>query len=270
MAEGSPRREGFKHRRSGPDDTGGGRMGVGKALVDGAKRRDRRERRPVGGPPLRGAAEHAPQHGGHPDQPRRRLRDRRRDHGRAPHDPRLPQLSRLRDAGGRLDSAPYRVPRRDLLRVRARDARGAHHPGRRGHHGLGRRASHLPPHPRRAARGVRGPDPRHRRHPRVDARRADDRRRRGAGRHRPVQPRLRSLRRGGPAAPRGARLARRDRDLEREAPPGGADGGGDVVGPARAVRAAHPAALGRRHPPGSDRDRVVADRRSGGRVPHPR
>ena len=41
---------------------------------------------------------------------------------------------------------------------------------------------------------------------------------------------LRCIRRGGPASPRGARVARCDRDLQREALPGRARGGGDLVG----------------------------------------
>ena len=62
----------------------------------------------------------------------------------------------------------------------------------------------------------------------------------GPGRHRPVQPRLRRLRRGGPAAPRGARLPRGDRDLERQAAPGRARGRGDVGRAPAACRSSSP------------------------------
>ena len=113
-----------------------------------------------------------------------------------------------------------------LLRVRGGDPRGAHH-GRWARASRARvaatRESLLTPDAREVDFAVA--DPGHRRHPRVDA-----------GRARWCAATdvtgvivlsslgLREVRRGGPAAARGARLARGGRDREREALPGRARG----------------------------------------------
>ena len=155
---------------------------------------------------------------------------------------------------GRADAG--RVPRRDVLRVREGDLEtliteiGE---GITGHVAATRGVAHHARCPRGATSRSRSPAPTT--ISRVDARRADGRRRQVLGRDHAVDARVREVRRGGPAAARGPGLARSGRAPEREALPGRTRGGGDLDGAAAAVADADAAALDRRHPAGGDRDR---------------
>ena len=110
-------------------------------------------------------------------------------------------------------------------------------------------------HARRPGGDVLGHDRGHRRRPaRIDAGGADGRRRRRRGRDRALEPRLRHVRRRGPAHARGAGPARRGGVPRCAAARGGArrrPGGGRA--PA-AVAGAHRPAHARRHLPRCDRD----------------
>ena len=155
------------------------------------------------------------------------------------------------------------VPRRPD-RVQVRDARGVGHPGRRGDHRLcgelGRDVLRARRPPRRAGMA----DRRDRRDRRVAPGRSAESGRQGDRRHRALEPRDRSVRRGGPACARGAGLARRGRLREREPAPEGTRGREDLVRTARALAGAQ---WGRRRlqRPRPSRDRDPVDHRWLGR-----
>ncbi len=170
-----------------------------------------------------------------------------------------------------LDAAAHRVPRRDLLRVRARDPGGAHHPRRRGHHRLGGRASHLVAHAGRETGRVR----------RSRSADTDDILESmlavpmtvgdvvqgvivlsslGYGAFDEEDQRLLEVLASHAAiAISNAKLLQ----AEREA----AETSTALLGLSKQLTQLR---IGRRHPPGCDRDRLVADRRGGGRVPRAR
>ena len=194
---------------------------------------------------------------------RRRRRDRRSHHHRAQDLDRLPQLSDLPPARRWDHAVADDVPRRPD-RVQVRDARGVGHPGRRGDHRLcgelGRDVLRARRPPRRAGMA----DRRDRRDRRVAPGRAAESGRQGDRRHRALEPRDRSVRRGGPACARGACLARRGRLREREPAPEGTRGREDLVRTARALPGAQ---WGRRRlqRPRPRRDRGPVDHRWLGR-----
>ena len=133
------------------------------------------------------------------------------------HDHRLPQLPRVPDRARRRHPDADRVPRRVVPRVRGRDARGADHQGRRRPDGPRGRDRRITADAERPRGRVLDPDRGDRRHRRIDAPGPDEARRPGHGRDRALEPRLRQVRRGGPAPSRGARLPCRGGVRERHA-----------------------------------------------------
>ena len=142
------------------------------------------------------------------------------------------------------------------------------HRDRRGHHRHGRGHPRVAADARRPGGPLLGDDPGHRRRPPgVDAGRADGGRRRRRRGDRAVEPRLRHVRRGGPAHARGARAARGRGVPEREAARGRAWGrAGSGRAPA-ALAGAHRAAHARRHLPRRDRDDARRSSRAWPRPP---